>query len=71
MNYIDKTLDFLHQQGWSYGMVRYLDTATRKEIYQIDAHQGETWKLGRGSNWEEAAKDLIKKISDMTGPILH
>jgi phospholipase/lecithinase/hemolysin len=65
MNYLNKTLDFLHQQGWSYGMIRYMDTVTRKEVHQIDAHQGYRWEVGRGRTWTEAVRDLVKKIYDI------
>ncbi len=41
MDYLDNTLDFLHSQGWSYGLIRYGDLATGKEVFQIDAHQGD------------------------------
>jgi hypothetical protein len=73
MHYLDKTLDFLHQQGWSYGMVIYLDTMNGKEVRQIDAHQGNRWEIGRGSTWTEAARNLVRKIYDIyrPGPILH
>ncbi len=68
---LEKTLDFLHRQGWSYGIIRYLDTVTGEEVHQIDAHHGDRWELGRGSTWNEAAKDLVKKIFDTPGLILH
>jgi hypothetical protein len=73
MNYLDKTLNLLHQQGWSYGMVNYLNTAIGEEVFQIDAHQGDKWEKGRGSTWTEAGKDLVKKIYGIPGPgpILH
>ena len=41
MDYFDKTLDFLHRQGRSYGLIRYLDQVTGEEVYQIDAQQAE------------------------------
>ena len=71
MNYLDKTLGFLHQQGWSYGLIRNLDTVTGAEVHQVDAHQGDRWEVGRGSNWTEAARDLVGKIYDIPAPILH
>jgi hypothetical protein len=71
MNYLEKTLNFLHRQGWSYGLIRYLDTVTKEEVHQIDAHQGDWWEKGRGSTWNKAAKDLVKKIYGSPGPILH
>jgi hypothetical protein len=73
MIYLDKTLSLLHQQAWSYGLVSYLDLVTGAEVYQIDAHQGDTWQLGRGTTWTEAARDLVKKIYQIpgSGTILH
>jgi hypothetical protein len=71
MNYLDKTLDFLHRQGWSYGLIRYLDKLTGEEVHQIDAHQGERCEVGRGHNWTEAAEDLMRKIYDLHAPIFH
>ena len=46
-NYLDKTSDSLHQQGWSYGLVRYKDLATGEELHQIDAHKGDRGEKGR------------------------
>jgi hypothetical protein len=40
-------------------------------VYQLDAHQDDRWEIGRGGTWTEAARDLAKKIYDITGPILH
>jgi hypothetical protein len=71
MDYLDKTLDFLHGQGWSYGLIRYGNLWTGEEVFQIDAHQSNRWEVGRGSNWREAAKDLIWKIYDIQRPILY
>jgi hypothetical protein len=73
MSFLDKTLSFLHQQGWSYGLVSYLDLIAGAEVYQIDTHQGDTWEIGRGNTWTEAARNLVKKIYDIpiAGPILH
>jgi hypothetical protein len=71
MDYLDKTLEFLHQHGWSYGLIRYLDTVTGEEVHQIDAHQGDRWEKGRGDTWTEAAKDLVRKIFDIQAPVLH
>ena len=73
MSYVGKALDLLHQQGWSYGMVSYLDLITGAEVYQIDAHQGDTWEIGRGRTWGDATRHLVKKIYGMPGPglILH
>jgi len=36
-----------NQQGWSYGLIRYLDTLTWEEVHQIDAHQGDRWEKVR------------------------
>jgi hypothetical protein len=71
MSYLDKTLSFLHQQGLSYGLTRYLDKVNGAEVRQIDAHKGDRWEIGRGSTWTEAARDLVKRIYDIPGPILH
>jgi hypothetical protein len=71
MDYLDNTLDFLHSQGWSYGLIRYEDLATGEEVFQIDAHPGNRWEMGRGSNWTEAARDLVRKIYDVPAPIFH
>jgi hypothetical protein len=73
MNYLDKTLNLLHRQGWSYGFVCYLDTVTGEEVRQLDAHQGNRWEIGRGRTWTEAARDLVKKICGIPdlGPVLH
>jgi len=60
----EKVLGFLHRQGWSYGLIRYLDPVTGDEVCQIDAHQGDTWEKGTGRNWTEAARDLVSKIYD-------
>jgi len=61
----------LHQYGWSYGLIRYPDPVTGEEVCQIDAHQGERWEKGRGNNWTEAAKDLVRKVYDIHAPIFH
>jgi hypothetical protein len=65
MNYLDKTLDFLHRQGWSYGLIRYLDLTTGEEVHQIDSRQGDRWEIGRGNTWNAATRDLVKKIYDV------
>ena len=66
-------LDFFCREGSGYGLVRYLDTVTGKDVHQIDAHHGDTWRIGRGNTWTEVARDLMKKIYDIAlpGPNLH
>ena len=71
MDYLERILKILHRQGWSYGLIRYLDLVTGEELYQIDAHQGERWEKGTGRNWTEAARDLMGKISDMHTLTVH
>jgi hypothetical protein len=71
MSYLDRTLAFLHQQGWSYGLIRYLDKVNGAEVRQIDAHKGDRWEIGRGSTWTEAARDLVKKIYDVHTMTIH
>jgi hypothetical protein len=39
-NVLEKKADFLHQQGWSYGLIRYLGTVTGEEVHQMYAHEG-------------------------------
>ena len=70
MDYLDKILCFL-RQGWSYGLIRYLDKVTGAEVHQIDAHQGDRWEIGRGQTWTEAAKDLVRQIYDIPTQIFH
>ena len=62
MEYLEKTLGFLHRQGWSYGLIRYLDPVSGAELFQIDAHQGDRWEKGIGCTWTEAAMDLVWAI---------
>jgi hypothetical protein len=71
MNYLDKTSHLLHQQGWSYGLVCYLDTLTGEDVHRIDAHQGDTWEVGRGSTWTEAPRDLVGKIYGVNNITVH
>ena len=40
---------------------------TGTEVFQIGARHGERWEMGRGSNWNEAAKNLMDKIYDLPG----
>jgi hypothetical protein len=68
MDYLDKILCFLHRQGWSYGLIRYLDTVTGAEVHQIDTHQGDRWEVGRGSTWTETARDLVRNFLALTQP---
>ena len=54
-------------------MISYVNMATREEVRQLDAHQGEIWEKGKGKSWTEAARDLVKKIYGIPdlGSILH
>jgi hypothetical protein len=41
------------------------------KVYQLDAHQGDRWEIGRGNTWTEAARDLVKKIYDLHTITIH
>jgi len=71
MDCLEMTLGFLHRQGWSYGLVRYLDLVSGEELCQIDAHQGDKREKGIGRTWTEAAMGLMRKIYDIHAPIFH
>lgn len=71
MDYLEMTLGFLYRQGWSYGLIRYLDSVTGEELCQIDAHQWDRWEKGTGCTWAEAVMNLVWAISGEQRPILH
>jgi len=71
MDDFELALKFLQGDGWSYGLIRFLDPMTGEEVCQIDAHKGGRREKGAGRTWLEATKDLMQAIFGAPTPTFH